>query len=135
SVVGDAASLSAGPVQPVLSPIQDLQVNGMSALSDLTGVTKTPTVSWTAPAVGTPAHYAVHIEKLTNNNGATPTPIIANLYTKDTKLDIPSGVLADGNTYFIRVTAVETQIDVTAHPFRTSLESARADAFSNLISP
>lgn len=132
---GDVASVTAGPIQPLVSPVQDLKVNGMSAFTDLTGVTKTPTVTFTAPAVGAPTFYVVHIEKLANNNGATQATVIADLYTKDTKVDVPPGLLADGSTYFISVRAKMAAIDVAAHPFRNTLTLARADVFSGMISP
>jgi hypothetical protein len=132
---GDVASLTAGPIQPVVSPVQDLQVNGMSALDDLSGVTETPTLSWTAPELGSDVSYVIRVETLSNVNGAGRATVAASLYTKDTQVVLPPGILGAGSSYFVRIRAIVTPIDITAHPFRNTAAFAVADAFSNVFTP
>jgi hypothetical protein len=134
-VSGDTASLTAGPIQPAVSPVQDLRVNGMSAFDDQSGVTETPTLSWSAPEIGSDVFYHLFVEELTNDNGASRVTVLASLYTKDTQVDLPPGILDAGGTYFVRVRATAAPIDVAMHPFRNAAARAMADVYSNVFTP
>src|SRR5262249_18328743 len=49
------------PVVPVVGPVADLHVGGQDLDTARTGVGTTPTISWTAPALGTPTSYEIHV--------------------------------------------------------------------------
>ncbi|MDC0749193.1 hypothetical protein [Polyangium mundeleinium] len=128
----DVASVSGRPIEPLVSPVQDLEVNGKNAFSDQTGVTRTPRLSWTAPAVGTPTHYTIDILK---PDGGSFGTLIANLRTKDTRIDLPPGILDDVSAFYVRVAAHVSDVDITTHPFRSAAKFAQADALSNILVP
>ncbi|MDC3953390.1 hypothetical protein KEG38_06020 [Polyangium jinanense] len=128
----DVASVSGQPIEPPLSPVQDLEINGKSAFSDQTGVTRTPRLSWTAPAVGTPTHYTIEILKPSEFSYGM---VVARLHTKDTKVDLPPRILEDVSAFYVRVQAHVSPVDITTHPYRSAAEFARADALSNILVP
>ncbi|MDI3286676.1 hypothetical protein [Polyangium sp. 15x6] len=128
----DVASVSGKPIEPPLSPVQDLEVNGKSAFSDQTGVTRTPRLSWKAPAVGTPTYYSIAVLKTAGNPFGT---IVAMLHTKDTKIDLPPRILDDASAFYVRVQAHAAAVDITTHPYAYPAEFARADVLSNILVP
>jgi hypothetical protein len=95
------------PIDPTLTPAQAPLVNGLSAFSPLTGVGTSPTFSWTPPATGTPTSYTVDIFWLQASAGSTVSTHVASLTTAGTQIQVPPGVLATGNTYYARLTAIE----------------------------
>jgi hypothetical protein len=131
----DAARFGAAPLRPLLSPVRSLKVNGKSAFSDLTGVTKTPTLSWAPPSVGAPTAYAVRILKIANVNGATKLSAVARLITKHRKVKLPPGILTDGSTYFAEIQALVRPIDPTVHPLRSSVLLVQSQTDSNSFTP
>ncbi|TKD04501.1 hypothetical protein [Polyangium fumosum] len=128
----DVASVSGRPIDPPLSPVQDLEVNGKSAFSDQTGVTRTPRLSWKAPAVGTPTHYTIVVSKPTGNSIGQ---VVAMLHTKDTKVDLPPRILEGASAFYVRVQAYASAVDITTHPYGYPADFARADVLSNILVP
>ena len=106
------APLTAGPIEPVTSPVQNPTIQGGDLATDKTGVTTSPTIAWTAPIVGTVTEYQIEIDAW---QGDQPTSTVT-FYTTDTQLQIPPGFLDAATTYSFVVTAlVGTD---PAHPHR-----------------
>ena len=119
------AKAGAGPIVP-RGPVQDLRINGESAFDVLTGVTTTPTISWTAPAVGVPTLYEV---------GVGPGGVGALFTTANTSMTLPPCNLVAGATYFVSVSAIVTNVDGSSHPYRIADEYHEAYVISNYITP
>jgi hypothetical protein len=136
SVMDDAAVLGAGPIVPVVSPVTGLQINGADARGGATGVGTTPTLSWTAPAAGTPTSYVVGVFEAYVSSGMTSLGNVGGVVTADTSVVVPPGLLTAGRHYVFLVRAMaEPSGDFAAHPFRRSFPVASADAYTNVIDP
>ena len=136
--VGQQVLLSGAPttVSPMLSPAQSIKIAGQSASTQLSGVGLTPTISWSAPAVGTPQAYSVYVYDLTNSNGTTQWSTAAVFYTKATSVTVPPNVLTSGNTYYIAISALSSgTVDLTYSPYRSRLPYAWANALTATFTP
>ncbi len=136
--VGQQVLLSGAPttVSPMLSPAQSIKIAGQSASTQLSGVGLTPTISWSAPAVGTPQAYSVYVYHLTNSNGTTQWSTAAVFYTKATSVTVPPNVLTSGNTYYIAISALSSgTVDLTYSPYRSRLPYAWANALTATFTP
>jgi len=99
SVLEPIEQAAAGPIRPVLTPVQEVKVEGQSAFGALSGISTTPTLTWSAPAVGTPSSYAVSLYQL-------PSTSVAVLFTTETSMTLPPGLLEEGNAYYFQITAL-----------------------------
>jgi hypothetical protein len=108
-----------GNLTPLISGVRNLAINQMDLMSPRTGVGLTPTITWAAPAVGTPTSYIVQLFQVTNVSGATRVKLVASFNTKDTSLQIPQTFLASGASFMIAVTAglLPAGTDPTTKPF------------------
>jgi hypothetical protein len=121
-----------------LSPPRALQINGADAVASATaGAGLTPTLSWTAPAVGSADAYSVHLSRLVpDGQGGTRIEQLAVLRTAGTSAALPPGLLQQGQTYFAYVKAIsQPGVDPIAQPYATSLSLATAGAFTNTFTP
>src|SRR5207302_258541 len=53
--------VSSGTFTPQITPPLNPLIQGANAFAEQTGVTLTPTISWSAPTTGTPTFYSVLI--------------------------------------------------------------------------
>jgi hypothetical protein len=131
--------LSASPqaMAPRLGPVQSPTIAGFDFASGASGVGESPTLSWTAPAVGTASYYDVQITVLDVSGGAVNPTELAELETVDTSLTIPPGIFTPGSAYQITITAIASaDTNIATHPFTSAFVSrAQADALSGLITP
>lgn len=97
----------ASPVVATISPPRDAQLNGMPFGNAATSVTRTPTVTWTAPTLGTVARYQVRVEQLQLSSGRTTARTAGSFYLlpTDTTFTVPPNVLATGQSYVIVLSA------------------------------
>lgn len=131
-----AAALPAAAQAPRISPIRELQVNGSDAFIDADGISLTPTLSWSEPALGTPTGYIVIAHRLTVSAGATRISEAARFYLADTTLRIPPEILRTGEYYFFRVVALtRARGDFQDAPFRLTLPSSYAETLSGKFRP
>jgi hypothetical protein len=122
-----------------LGPASAPQIDGLDLREPQTGVGGEPTVSWTAPAIGTPTAYELHISELDNSpfGGLTLHEDVELIVPGDvTSVTLPQDVLADGTIYQIRIRAIarDGQNARTA-PFRSGMPVAYADLFTNYFVP
>lgn len=100
-----------GPLVPTLTAPGDLRVNGEPApASAVTTVGLTPTISFTAPALGAPDDYTITVRTLEDVVDAggeilSSRRTVATLRTADTTLQIPAGILEEGAYYYFQVNA------------------------------
>jgi hypothetical protein len=109
-VFGPLAALTKEKLSLPLGLPRDLRVNGEPAFAALTGVGTSPTISWSAPAVGTPDGYRVFLAS--SDHGATTG--YAVLHTADPQIVVPPGILYAGeNTIFLEARAEAPQSGLT----------------------
>ncbi|HTM20061.1 MAG TPA: hypothetical protein VL172_06135 [Kofleriaceae bacterium] len=95
-----------------------------------------PHLSWQPPTIGTPTGYDVQVVRLFLNGADGDYDFGATLYTAEPEIDLPPGVLADGEVYIFRVAAVlRPNSDPVTHPFRVSYPFAVAEAWSGTYAP
>lgn len=105
-VVEPVATARTHRLAPVLGPPRDVNVNGRRLEFDVSGLGATPTVSWTAPSVGTPAWYRLRWFAVTTTAMANQLPVV--FWTKATRLELPPMVLGAGEFYVLELAAVST---------------------------
>jgi hypothetical protein len=121
---------------PDLSPVQSVQMNGVSATGQLTAVGATPTISWTAPATGSATSYAVDVFWLHATAGASTGTRVATWITSGTSVVLPPGLLVPGNTYYARIIArnIAGESSGTA-PFRRINTGSYAGTLTGTFAP
>ena len=135
NAVLEPLSAVTGAIVPRLSPPTAFHVNGThDAFVDQTGVTTTPTLSWSAGTTGTPLYYLVHVYELMQAAGATQQSQGPTFQTTQTTLTIPMGVLETGHTYVVAIEAMGGS-GGDAHPFRRPLPEYHATALSGILTP
>jgi hypothetical protein len=128
-----ASSMS---VHMLVSPPRALQINGQAASANLTGVTTSPTLSWTAPATGTATTYQVYVYRVSNSAGSTARAAVAAFYTDQTSVKVPAGLLSAGTSYQFRVMAIsDPNANYAVAPWLTGLPHGDATAFTALATP
>jgi hypothetical protein len=96
---GVVAAGSATPVAPVISLPRDVRVIPVPG-SAYDHVGATPTIAWSAPALGTPEGYHLRVRGAGLQHEAV-------FSTTRTEVLLPPGVLQDGVTYYASVTAFQ----------------------------
>ncbi|MBX3154953.1 MAG: hypothetical protein KF773_03050 [Deltaproteobacteria bacterium] len=120
---------------PVLSPVRDVQIDGRAATEPLAGVGTTPTLTWLAPAVGTPTGYEVTVYEAVTVGDSRRINKVATFYTRGTKLDVPATVL-DRSPVVFNITAVMSPgRDRAKTPFQGSLPFASTDYLTSVVVP
>lgn len=122
----------AGPIEPALTPVRDVTINGKAAYETMTGVGASPTVSFSPPATGTPSAYAVFIRRVDPMDSSL-VATVAVVRTESTTVTIPPGILEKGTYYYLRI-ASETGRDLDV-PHKARPDSAYAEAVTGLIAP
>jgi hypothetical protein len=119
-----------GPVLPLVTPPRTPRIAGVDAFQDPTAVGSTPTLSWSAPAIGAPTSYTIYIaQPMVGANGATVLRTIAYLTTGGTSMTIPTSVLQPGVAYVALITAYVKSPDTSDHaPYHVSYPYAFASA-------
>ena len=127
----------ASPVVATLSPPTNVRINGMPFASDLSGATRTPTVSFGPPQLGQPNRYQVRIEQLSVSNSRTTGRTVAtfSLPATETSLTLPPNLLVTGSTYVFAVTATRNPSTPQRDPFDARLPFTSATVVSGLIRP
>lgn len=105
-----------------------MRINGQDATQPLTAVGSTPTISWSAPAVGTAAEYQVSFHR--TNDGYTSGTDQPSMFTTETQVHVPPGELWPGETYSVTVSALASDSRDAAHPLLKTLPEYRGDVLS-----
>jgi hypothetical protein len=94
------------PLTPLIGPPTAPRINGVSLFTSQTITTTTPTISWSAPTVGTPSTYTVSISYLVASGSSTEAQQVANFTTPHTSLVLPANLLTANGTYVIEISAI-----------------------------
>jgi hypothetical protein len=96
---------ASSPIVPLVGPPTQPLINATSLFTTQTLNTTMPTLSWSAPSVGTPTEYAVYVMQLYANTGQTLFNYVGFLQTTQNSILLPPNLLAAGNTYVFIVMA------------------------------
>lgn len=124
-------------VEPVVSPPTAPLVAGQDAFGPQSGVGTTPTISWSAPALGTPDAYEVTVARVYALGDGTPTSEpVARFLTADRTLTVPGGVLVAGESYVFTITAsADAALDLERQPFAAGIAGGSAAVVTSTIAP
>ena len=126
--VRGSPSASGAVLEPIVSPVRDLVIDGQEAYTDGMAVTTTPTVSWTPPIVGPPDGYIVIV--------APDSGPHTSFVTTGTTVTFPTGVLVSGQPHTVMVlSAVRGGARVDQRPFASDLPFGLAPALSGVFTP
>lgn len=125
------------PLTPLVGPVSSPLVQGSNFFNDQYSVGTTPTISWSAPTVGTATGYVVVVYQLSADSSFnSQVASVASLYTTKTSIKLPPNLLLPGNTYVFDIVAYHRQgIDFETEPYRKSLPEAYAECLSGRITP
>jgi len=117
-------------VSPVVNPVTAPLINGADLFTPASP-TGPLTLSWTAATTNDGArlsgyHVIVYAVPSSGNWGAS----IANLYTPNTSLTVPAGLLPAGKYVFVIESRADATSDVTASPWRSSYPRGTAQVVS-----
>jgi hypothetical protein len=100
------ANTTSFTVLPSIGPVRDPKFDDRTLFQEQQNVSPTGTITWSAPAFGSPTHYTIRFVKLTANaNNNTAKATVANLHTTDTSVTVPPGILETGATYYLIIIA------------------------------
>lgn len=123
-------------LRPALSPPRYVLINRTTAFVERNGVSTTPTLEWTAPALGQPTQYTVNLFRINTSGATLVQQQVLLAITPLTRLRVPPGLLTAGEFYFALITAQHVRrSDVRLTPNRTSKTYDEATAITSLFSP
>lgn len=123
-------------ITPKQGPARELRLNGLDATGKLTGVGTTPLLSWAAPTLGTPTYYQLRLYRLfASADGFLNRSPVANLYTPQTQLRLPPGLLNPGQNYYVQVVSYWKPGTDPSNPYTQSAVSHSASAVTGTFMP
>jgi hypothetical protein len=125
-----------GTVAPLIGPPKSPRVNGANAFTAQTGVGLQPTISWSAPALGTATSYTLDVTA-TDPCGLSGQIVgFSAVVHNGTSFKVPSGILKSGFAYRATITARQAAWDtVDAGPFRTGSPRHVAQCVTSTFAP
>jgi hypothetical protein len=93
------------PVHPMVGTVLNPLVGGNNLFADQSGIGLTPTLTWTAPDVGTADAYQVYVYELDNDSGNSVYGQVARFQTQSTSITFPPGILNSGLAYVFMIRA------------------------------
>ncbi len=133
----ELGALSGDPVAPPIPALSDLEVEGLDASERVEDVGTTPEISWAAPS-SVPSNdeifYRVDVHTLRETAPDDLSfRLSATVYTTETDLRIPPGVIADDDQVAIRVRAMAGAPSDAPH--RPATPFSYTERLSALITP
>jgi hypothetical protein len=114
-----------GSIEPRLSPVRDIQINGVNATGMVGSVGETPTVSFSPPAKGKAGYFSIEIYEPDASNA-----LKAVVFTSKMSVVIPPGVIEPGGEYFLVITAIDDAFSGPSKPFLLGNRRVEAEAVS-----
>jgi hypothetical protein len=122
------------PMAPLVGPVTSIKINGNDFFQPQPGAGAEPTVSWNLPAVGTPDGYSLNIIQLKNDGfGDTIQGSQYSIYTTQTSVTVPPGILQSGYAYVFQLQAFKGNGNVEQAPQYANFPWGYADAFSGVV--
>ena len=138
SVISTVMPTAATPIQPTLSPVQQVSVGGQPLVGPVSGTGVAPIIAWQKPALGTPSFYDINLYRFYNPNNGQPFPALQQVgfyRVTATTLQLPLGTLIQGETYALRIRAFNAAYK-DSEPFRWSrTDFAYADCMTFTFQP
>jgi hypothetical protein len=100
------ANLDGTTVKPRTSPVKSPKIGGADALSVQSGVGTTPVISWNAPDMPPDVVRMFVRHLIVGADGTLTSELTATIFTTDTSVQIPDGLLKSGETYFLYLDAL-----------------------------
>jgi len=125
-----------GTITPVIGPPKSPRVNGANAFTAQTGVGLQPTISWSAPALGTATSYTIDVEATTPCGLSGQIVGFSAVIHNGTSFKVPAGILKSGFAYRATITARQAAWDtVDSGPFRTGTPRHVAQCVTSTFVP
>ena len=122
------------PIAPLIGPALNPQINGVSLFQDQVISGATPTLSWQPPALGTASIYDIALQQFSVVNGTPGVQFIGQLYTTNTSIVVPQGLLSEGNSYCFVIESISQQnSDGNVTPFIETFPVGSAEVVSGVI--
>lgn len=117
-----------------LGAVRNLKVDGQAASANVNAASSTPTISWTAPAVGTPTAYIIRAKQLTvsGTSATAHSRGAVRVLPTTTSFTYPAGVLPSGSYVFV-VIAENSDADYAAQPYYAPSHSEVATTATHLV--
>ena len=132
------SKLDDSPVTPIVGPVAQPQIAGRDLLVPQVGVGLHPTVSWQAPALGSPTSYEVKLLELAVGDSGYTLKEDAKLVVPGsvTTITLPRDMLQSDTIYTLEIRAIsQPEQDVASAPFRSGMPLGYADLLTNYFIP
>jgi len=133
----ESNQVPSGEISPLMSPIRNATVNGLSLLASSTVQGKTVKLSWSPPTGIPPFGYVVSLYRWRTSSSGVPYPEgpLEAFCTGETSVAIPPDFLETGTSYFFRIQArADGKANMASAPFRSAYPVAYADFVSAPVS-
>jgi hypothetical protein len=121
--------------------VRSPKIAGQDLFTATSGVGLRPTISWSEPAIGQALFYRLDVYKLViNAQNRTVHQRVASLITRNTSVDLPDGILAEGVSHVISIGAVAATSERAATvfadaPFKAGIDRASTSLTSGVLTP
>jgi len=128
---------TAGGIRPVIGPPKAPRVNGATAFTAQNGIGLQPTISWSAPGLGSPTSYVVDmVADSPCDLAAGQVAGVSAVVRSGTSFKVPPDILKAGIAYRVTITARQAPWETAdVGPFRTGTPSAFAQCVSSTFVP
>jgi hypothetical protein len=127
----DRLSLDGGTAtQPSAGVPRNIRVDGLGTPGL---VSATPTVSWEAPMTGDATFYEVFVRRVTRTANTFVRSAIAFVYTTQTQVQIPAGVLVPGERYAFQISAFRLASPDPRRPWKQLMPMSSGVAHSPIV--
>ena len=124
---------SGSPIEPLVGPATSIKINGADFFQDQSNIGTQPVVSWSPPSSGTPDGYSLSVVQLKSVGTDSKVGNVYTIYTTQTSVTIPPGLLETGYAYFFQLQAFKGNSNIEMAPRYESFPWGWADAFSGTL--
>jgi hypothetical protein len=123
-------------LEPVITPVRRIRVNGSDATRPQKGITSTPVITWEPPEIGQARGYRVRILQVESIDGRTSIRLIGFVLSAAARVVIPPGILVQGLGYIFHVSAEDSDnLEIERRPITVHVPTSNADAFTEIMQP
>ena len=134
--INSSLPTATAPVKAAMSPVRSPLINGKSLFSTNVAVGATPTLSWTAPALGSPTGYLVRCYELSAAGTDSQLSLVAQFRTPARTLTLPPNLLQTGHFYIFTISSISAPgANWSINPFQTALPYNTAPVMTAIVAP
>jgi hypothetical protein len=126
----DPATELPAAIGPVVGPPASPVVNGKSLFQQEAGVSTTPVISWSAPALGSASSYELELYRLNANSTVT---LVLHAFLRNPSFRVPPDILLPSSSYLARITAHAAPWDTPSYVGTYTFIPAYPFAFANCL--